>query len=76
MCEIIDKIDFGRDLERQLDIYTEARPLNIDPISVKLVNLYFKTVYKLLLGVKSFKAFDESIEISERQTFKKDIIIC
>ena len=37
MCEILDKIDFGKDLERQLDIYTEARPLNIDSISIKLV---------------------------------------
>ncbi len=39
MCEIIDKIDFGKDLERQLDIYTEARPLNIDSISIKLVSI-------------------------------------
>lgn len=45
-------MDFGKDLERQLEIYTEARPLNIDMISIKLVEKVLSLAMKALALVK------------------------
>lgn len=40
ICAFIGKIDLGRDLERQLDLYVDCRQsfANLDAVKVKLVN--------------------------------------
>lgn len=48
ICKIIKKIDFGRDLEKQLNIYTQARGMfiNLDEVTEALIYLVVRLAAK------------------------------
>ena len=72
--DIVGKIDFGRDLEQQLKILSEARGIfiNFDQVTDLLVS----NMLTITLDYKSFTMLRILFKDNEAQTHQKKLRIC